>query len=168
EATDPESRCNLDSLRALLSKSERSSADLVERLTALAAKTHALVDAMDFGFLLNSRRKLLSIGYDTSTRRLNTNHYNLLASEARSAAFVAIAKGDIPQESWLHLGRAHTLYMGKRILYSWSGTMFEYLLPSLWMKCYPNTMLEQNARACVRSQQKFARSLGAPWGISEA
>jgi cyclic beta-1,2-glucan synthetase len=168
EATDPESRCNLDSLRALLSKSERSSADVVERLTALAAKTHALVDAMDLGFLLNSRRKLLSIGYDTSTRRLNTNHYNLLASEARSAAFVAIAKGDIPQESWLHLGRAHTLYMGKRILYSWSGTMFEYLLPSLWMKCYPNTILEQNARACVRSQQKFARSIGAPWGISEA
>ena len=100
--------------------------------------------------------------------RLEASCYELLASEARAAAFVAIAKGDVPQESWLHLGRAHVLVKGERVLLSWSGTMFEYLMPALWMRNYPNTILEQSLRAAVRCQQAAGKKEQRPWGISEA
>ena len=98
------------------------------------ASRTALVREMDFAFLYHSRKKVLSVGFDLSSGRLEPSCYDLLASEARIAVFVAIAKGDIPQEAWFHLGRAHTLADGKRVLLSWTGTMFEYLMPALWMK----------------------------------
>jgi len=88
-----------------------------------------------------------------------------LASEARIAAFVAIAKGDVPQESWLHLGRSITSCHGRRALLSWSGTMFEYLMPILWMKSYPNTLLDQSSTTAVHCQQREYTRI--PWGVSE-
>jgi hypothetical protein len=84
------------------------------------------------------------------------------------AAFVALAKGDLPTEAWLHLGRTHTLHKRQPILLSWSGTMFEYLMPALWMRSYPDTVLEQSIRVVVGSQQEYARIYKVPWGISEA
>src|SRR3989449_9431623 len=87
---------------------------------------------------------------------------------SRAAAFAAIAKGDVPQESWFHLGRAHVLWKGEQVLLSWSGTMFEYLMPALWMKSYPNTILDQTLHAAVRCQQEMTKSKRIPWGISEA
>src|SRR2546422_9974624 len=97
---------------------------------------------------------------------------------SRAAAFAAIAKGDVPQESWFHLGRTHVLWKGEQVLLSWSGTMFEYLMPALWMKSYPNTILDQTLHAAVRcqqeraqqkmGQQKIGKSRRIPWGISEA
>ena len=101
---------------------------LSSRLEALAADADGLAREMDFRFLYDFERKVLSIGYDARAQRLEDSCYEVLASEARSAAFVAIAKEDIPQESWLHLGRAHTACDGERVLLSWSGTMFEYLM----------------------------------------
>jgi hypothetical protein len=91
-----------------------------------------------------------------------------LASEARSAVFVAIAKGEIPQESWLAMGRRFTSYGNEHVLLSWTGTMFEYLMPLLWMKSYPNTILDETTQAVVRSQKKYAETKSIPWGISEA
>src|ERR1035441_8035554 len=96
-------------------------------------------------FLYQPRRKTLSVGYDVETGKLEAASYNLLASEARMASFVAIAKGDIPQESWFRLGRGHTLFRGEPVLLSWTGTMFEYLMPALWMRHHPDTILDRRS-----------------------
>jgi cyclic beta-1,2-glucan synthetase len=156
------------SLRALLPTCEYNAIHLREQLHGLAEAAGALVEEMDFRFLCNARRKLLSIGYNASDRRVEKSCYDLLASEARLATFIAIAKGDISQESWFQLGRDHTLSMGERALLSWTGTMFEYLMPPLWMKVYPNTIHAQSLHAVVRGQQQYGRNYGVPWGISES
>ena len=123
---------------------------------------------MDFELLLDNRRKLVSVGFDVETHHLHPACYDLLGTESRTAVFVAIAKEDIPQESWFLLGRAHTLDGGRPVLLSWTGTLFEYLMPSLWMRTYPNTLLERSRTAAVRSQQTYAARKGVPWGISES
>jgi cyclic beta-1,2-glucan synthetase len=141
--------------------------EMAAELSEIASISDGLVREMDFGFLYNSRKKLLSVGYDVSAGRPESGHYDLLASEARTAVFVAIAKGDIPQEAWFHLGRAHTLAHGDRVLLSWTGTMFEYLMPALWMHHYPGTIMEQSMQAAVRVQRQHCSHKGVPWGISE-
>jgi hypothetical protein len=110
----------------------------------------------------------MSVGYDIREEKLEKSSYDLLASEARIASFVAIAKGDIPQEAWFHLGRGHTLFRGEAVLISWTGTMFEYLMPMLWMRHYADTITEQSTKAVVRAQREYARRKGVPWGISES
>lgn len=142
----------------------RLSADLRN----IAAEAGKLADAMDFQFLLDKRRKLLSVGFDLETHCVHSACYDLLATESRTAVFCAIAKEDIPQESWFLLGRAHTLDRGRPVLLSWTGTLFEYLMPALWMRSYSNTLLERSRSAAVRSQQKYAAAKGVPWGISES
>jgi len=142
--------------------------ELRARLGRLAEEAKRLVEQMDFRLLYRPRSKVLSVGYEVGRDHLEESCYELLASEARTAAFVAIAKGDIPQESWLHLGRAHTRCGRRRVLLSWTGTMFEYLLPVLWTKNYPATILEQSARVAVACQQKLGRRLNIPWGVSES
>jgi hypothetical protein len=99
---------------------------------------------------------------------MEPSSYDLLASESRMASFVAIAKGDIPQVAWFHLGRKQTLRRGQRVLLSWTGTMFEYLMPMIWMQHYRDTVLERSVRAAVYIQQKEGRAKGTPWGISES
>jgi hypothetical protein len=118
--------------------------------------------------LYQRRKKLLSIGCDVDTGLVESSSYDLLASEARIGAFAAIAKGDVPQESWFHLGRRHTVVGGRRVLLSWTGTMFEYLMPTLWMKHYRGTILDESLQAVIRVQQKVARHKQIPWGISES
>jgi hypothetical protein len=141
---------------------------LIADLQVIATKAGTLADRMDFEFLLNKRRKLVSVGFDLETHRVHSACYDLLATESRTAVFCAIAKEDIPQESWFLLGRAHTLDRGRPVLLSWTGTLFEYLMPSLWMRSHPNTLLERSRVAAVRSQQSYAASKGVPWGISES
>ena len=123
---------------------------------------------MDFSFLWNPRRKLLSIGFESEKDELHSASYDLLASEARIAAFVAIAKDEIPQETWFLLARTHTIDRGRPVLLSWTGTMFEYLMPGLWMHTYPGTLLDRSRYAAVRSQQEFTVNKRIPWGISES
>ena len=137
-------------------------------LRAIADQCHRLVRDMDFRFLYQPRKKSLSIGYDVTTGKLEAASYNLLASEARMASFVAIAKGDIPQESWFRLGRTHTLFRGEPVLLSWSGTMFEYLMPALWMRHHADTIMDRSMRTAVQSQREYGRKRGIPWGISES
>ncbi len=155
-------------LLALLPEARANALRLIENLNAIALQAGALADGMDFTFLLNQERNLLSVGYDVETERLHPACYDLLATESRTAIFTAIAKEDIPQESWFRLGRGHTMYHGRPVLLSWSGTMFEYLMPSLWMRSYPNTLMERSRLAAVRSQQAYTASKNIPWGISES
>jgi cyclic beta-1,2-glucan synthetase len=143
-------------------------AEMAADLSEIAATCDKLASEMDFRFLYHPRKKCLSVGYNVASQTTEPSCYDLLASEARIAVFVAIAKGDIPLEAWFHLGRGHTLFRGERILFSWTGTMFEYLMPALWMRMYPDTIMEQSIRAVVRVQREYANRKGVPWGISES
>jgi cyclic beta-1,2-glucan synthetase len=154
-------------LEALLTEARANAVRLIQDLQTIAAKAGRLANEMDFRFLLN-RRKLLSVGFDVKSQQVHLACYDLLATESRTAVFTAIAKDDIRQESWFLLGRAHTLDHGRPVLLSWTGTMFEYLMPLVWMRTYPNTLLERSASAAVRSQQAYVASRHIPWGISES
>jgi cyclic beta-1,2-glucan synthetase len=155
-------------LLALLPDARAHVLRLIEDLKKIASQAGSLVDEMDFEFLVNRGRGLLSIGFDVDKQQLQVACYDLLASEARIAFFIAIAKDEIPQEAWFQLGRVQTIDQGRAGLLSWTGTMFEYLMPTLWMRVYPNTLLERAAEAAVRSQQAYAEDKGIPWGISES
>ncbi|MGN6518566.1 MAG: GH36-type glycosyl hydrolase domain-containing protein [Dokdonella sp.] len=139
----------------------------IERLHALAARC-AEFARPDFAFLYDATRSLFSIGYNVSERRMDAGYYDLLASEARLAVFVAIAQGAVPQDAWFALGRLLTSASGRRVLLSWSGSMFEYLMPQLVMPGYRGTLLEESNHAAVRQQIAYARTRGVPWGISES
>jgi len=145
-----------------------SPADLDRRLLAIEEQVRGMALAMEFGFLHNSERKLLSIGYLADEGKLDVNCYDLLASEARLACFVAIAKGDIPAREWFRLGRAVTPAAGGAVLVSWSGSMFEYLMPSLVMRAPAGSLLESTSRLVVRRQAAFGVEQGVPWGVSES
>ena len=137
------------------------------RLLVLENAFRALAMAMEFGFLFDPVRQLLSIGFLISESALDPNCYDLLASEARLASFFAIAKGDIPARHWFRLGRAGTPVTHGTALISWSGSMFEYLMPPLVMRAPARSLLEQTDRLVVRRQIEYGEELGLPWGISE-
>ena len=143
-----------------------------DSLRTLARRVSELADAMRFDFLYDRRRRIFSIGYRLADAdgpgRLDAAFYDLLASEARLASFIAIAKGDVPQHHWFHLGRLVTNVDGRATLMSWGGTMFEYVMPLLLMRTFPGTLLDQSCRASVRRQIEYGRQRGVPWGISES
>ena len=139
-------------LQAMLPDARSRALDLIEDLKQIADTAGKFADEMDFRFLLDPRRKLLSLGFEVETGKHPSACYDLLASEARIAVFAAIAKEDIPQDVWFLLGRSHTREHGFPILLSWTGTMFEYLMPVLWMRTYPNTLLDNSRIAAVRLQ----------------
>jgi cyclic beta-1,2-glucan synthetase len=142
------------------------------RLEELAARAAAFADGMDFRFLYDPQRRILSIGYRLADAdgpgRLDASYYDLLASEARLASFLAIAKGDLPEAHWFHLGRPVTSVGGRPTLLSWSATLFEYLTPLLMMRSLPQTLLDQSCHMAVRRQIEYGRQRGVPWGISES
>ncbi len=146
--------------------------DTTAQLESLAYRASRIFDAMDFRFLYDKRRRLFSIGYrlaDIDTvPRLDPSYYDLLASEARLASFLAIAKGDVPELHWFHLGRLITSVRGAPVLLSWSATQFEYLMPMLLMRNYPDTLLDVSNRMAVQRQIDYAATRGTPWGISES
>lgn len=123
---------------------------------------------MDFGFLFDSHRQLFHIGYNVTAEKLDPNYYDLLESEARIASMVTIAANQVPQTHWLHLGRPLTQVEGALCLLSWGGTMFEYLMPSLLMRTYPGTLLQQSCLAAVDAQIAYGHQKKVPWGISES
>lgn len=150
------------------SKDALAAANTTARLLNLAAVARQMSDAMDFRFLYNSSLKLFSIGYTVATEALDPNCYDLLASEARLASFVAIAKGDAPTRHWFRLGRTVTAVDNGAALISWSGSMFEYLMPSLVMRAPEGSLLATTNRLIVNRQIAHGRRLGLPWGISES
>jgi cyclic beta-1,2-glucan synthetase len=155
-------------LRDGLDSSRKAASDLLSNYEKLATQAEAYFQAMDFGFLYDGQRRLLRIGHNATTGRSDANYYDLLASEARITSLVAIAKGDVPQSHWVHLGRPFTRIDGERVLLSWGGSMFEYLMPTLLMRGYEGTFIEQSARAAVHRQIAYGREKGVPWGISES
>jgi cyclic beta-1,2-glucan synthetase len=146
--------------------------DAAGRFRALAERALTFVDEMNFRFLYDRQRQIFAIGYRLADAegpgRLDPSFYDLLASEARLASFIAIAKGDVPDSHWFHLGRLLTSVDGASTLLSWSATLFEYLMPQLVMRNYPETLLAQSCRSAVRRQIEYWRQGGVPWGISES
>ncbi|HLX64175.1 MAG TPA: glucoamylase family protein [Planctomycetota bacterium] len=123
---------------------------------------------MKFGFLFDPVRLLLAIGYNASDHRLDGSYYDLLASEARVASYVCIALGQLPAKHWFMLGRKLTTVDGSAALLSWSGSMFEYLMPSLILPCYDGSLLDSTNKAVVKWQIDYARGNRMPWGVSES
>jgi hypothetical protein len=151
-----------------LRQSTETARKLHDQLSRVANAAQSLADGMDFSIFFDEKREMLAIGYDAGEGSISKWHYDLLPSEARSAAFGGIAQGTIPHKTWFRLGRFHGPHEGAPLLYSWAGTMFEYLMPCLWTKSHRNSLLERSARAAIRIQRRFAEQKGdIPWGISE-
>jgi cellobiose phosphorylase len=168
-ATDlaPDERARQQQLAELV---EQGSAKAQARLGAIAelAEQAGAFARMEYGFLYNPTTSLLAIGYNVTERRLDASCYDLLASEVRLASFVAIAQGQLPQEHWFALGRQLCIVGGKPVLLSWSGSMFEYLMPLLVMPNYPSTLLDQTYNSVIDAQIDYGKQRSVPWGISES
>ena len=154
-----------------LTRWRRHARDLAkERLLAIAglSRQAGTLAAMDFSFLYDPARDLFTIGFNVSERRTDASFYDLLASEARLGSYVAIALGQIPQDHWFSMGRLLVASQSEPILISWSGSMFEYLMPLLVMPSYENTLLDRTCKAVVEQQIRYGKLRGVPWGISES
>ena len=161
----------LDELTALtkaLEEAAESARTISNRLATIAQSCQRIVSETDFEFLLDGERKVFAIGYNVSEGHQDNSYYDLLASEARLASFVAIAKGDVPQEHWFRMGRQLTSVDGGRALISWTATMFEYLMPLIVMRNYRETLLSETYEAIVSRQIEYGYERGVPWGISES
>ena len=172
-AHNPETPDLQEWLGALCDQCERNTRPsdpegLRARLSALGAQARAMALAMDFAFLFDPDRKLLSIGWSRNDNALDEGCYDLLASEARLASLFAIAKGDVPVQHWFRLGRAAIPLRGGSMLVSWSGSMFEYLMPALVMEEPAGSLLDQTNRQVVAGQCVYGRRRGIPWGVSES
>ncbi|MEO7485238.1 MAG: glucoamylase family protein, partial [Ferruginibacter sp.] len=157
----------LTSYRFAITSTARKAKELLLIIAQLIQRLNVLTD-IEYDFLYDKTQHLLSIGYNAEEHRIDNSFYDLLASEARLASFVGIAQGKIPQQNWFALGRQLTIMGTTPILLSWSGSMFEYLMPLLIMPAYDNTLLDQTHKAVVQKQIEYARKRGIPWGISES
>jgi cellobiose phosphorylase len=153
-------------LKRLVRTASRRAGTRIDAIKALALQCDAF-SRMEYGFLYDETRHLLTIGFNVDENRRDASYYDLLASEARFSTFVAIAQGQLPQESWFALGRLLTTLGGEPILLSWSGSMFEYLMPLLVMPTYEHTLLERTYNAAVAKQIEYGKTRAVPWGISE-
>lgn len=152
---------------AVIAELRQSAVERLQIIDGLIERCRRL-SIQDFRFLYDNNRDLLMIGYDVGERRRDPSCYDLLASEARLASFLLIAQGQVPQKHWFALGRLLTSHGGDISLISWSGSMFEYLMPRLIMPGYDNTLLEQSCKAAVSRQIEYGRQRAVPWGISES
>ena len=161
-----ESDSHTELSRCLLEAGDHASQRLLA-LEALAKQSDELA-AMDFTFLFDPARKLFSIGFNVAESRYDQSFYDLLASEARLCSYVAIALGQVPQDHWFSMSRLLIASRDEPILVSWSGSMFEYLMPLLVMPNFENTLLDHSCKAAVRQQIEYGNTHGVPWGISES
>ena len=134
----------------------------------LAQQAETFLREMDFSFLYDNQRHLFHIGFNLDAGRLDQNYYDLLASEARITSLLAIAKYDVPSKHWIHLSRPVTALDGGFALLSWSGTIFEYLMPPLFLRRYDGTLLAHSEQVAIEQQIAYGRQRGVPWGISES
>ena len=166
----PLSDCSTDESPTLRDLANLGSDAAAERITAIErlVSQSGELSRMEYDFLFDRSSHLLAIGYNVDGRRRDTSYYDLLASEARLCSFVGIAQGQLPQESWFALGRLLTNAGGEPVLVSWSGSMFEYLMPLLVMPTYERTLLDETCKAAVARQIEYGRERGVAWGISES
>ena len=167
-ADDPPEKIEwADKLRRSITEASNRANERIASIERLALQSGELAH-IEYGFLYDKERHLQAVGYNVDERRRDSSYYDLLASEARFCSFVAIAQGQLPQESWFALGRLFTTTGGDPVLLSWSGSMFEYLMPLLVMPTYENTLLDQTYKSAVKRQIEYGRQRGIPWGISES
>ncbi|HHU51356.1 MAG TPA: glycosyl transferase family 36 [Firmicutes bacterium] len=157
-----------EDIRSLLALSKQRCTTLLEKGETLLNRIEELITAHDFKVLYDRSHRLFSIGYNVADGRLDPTFYNLLASEARQASFAAIALGQVPVKHWFALSRTSTLIRRRPVLLSWTGTIFEYLMPLLVMTTHPNTLWEKTYRAVVKSHITYGKRTKLPWGISES
>lgn len=154
-------------IQRLLKQTSQRAQSRIATIKELAQKANEFAQ-IEYDFLFDETRHLLAIGYNVSEQRRDASFYDLLASEARLCSFVGIAQGHIPQENWFSLGRLLTIVGGCQVLVSWSGSMFEYLMPLLVMPTYENTLLDQTYKIAIKTQIEYGRKRGIPWGVSES
>ena len=142
--------------------------DYLIKIDKIISDIDSISNEMNFDFLYNKNRGLFSIGYNVEENSLGNSYYDLLASECRIASFVAISKNDVPKSHWFNLSRAMTNAFHTHSLVSWSGTMFEYFMPSLIMRNFPNTLMDKTYKGVIKAQVAFAKQKKIPWGISES
>jgi cellobiose phosphorylase len=165
-ASSPEEKDWFDKLQQLLATAGQNARSRILTLDGLVRQCDEFAQ-MDYSFLYDETRHLLTIGYNVSERKKDSGYYDLLASEARFASFIAIAQGQIPQENWFALGRLLTVAGGKPVLLSWSGSMFEYLMPLLVMPSFELSLLHQTCKTAVARQIEYGKKRSVPWGVSE-
>jgi cellobiose phosphorylase len=158
---------NVPTLRKLARLGNQRASERIMAIERLALQSSEFA-RMEYDFLFDETCHLLTIGYNVGERRRDSSYYDLLASEARLCSFVAIAQGQLPQENWFALGRLLTTAGGEPVLLSWSGSMFEYLMPLLVMPTYEHTLLDQTYKSAVKRQIEYGRQRSVPWGISES
>jgi len=170
EVNDPFRKGEADYFTAWLNSLNEASKQAIHRkqmLKSLKRQSEGFA-RMDFTFLFDTSKKLFTIGYNVSVQQADASCYDLLASEARLCSYVAIAQGVVPMEHWFSLNRLLVVTQGKPALLSWSGSMFEYLMPLLVMPNFDNTLLDQTCKTAVQEQIKYGKTLGVPWGLSES
>ncbi len=158
----------IEHLQAAVAESFISANNIISRVTTITRSLEELMYGTDFKSLYDEQRELFCIGFDAETGKASNSYYDLLASEARLTSILAIAKGDIPQKHWFRLGRPLTLVGDRRMLISWGGTMFEYLMPQLFLKNFDLTLLYETYESVLVAQKSFAESMHTPWGVSES
>ncbi|HEU0005027.1 MAG TPA: glucoamylase family protein, partial [Terriglobia bacterium] len=164
-----------ESLRPLMKKTKgellkarEQARVLLESIRLLRSRLSRLAEAMNLHYLYDSNRRLFTIGYNVSTGSYDSSYYDLLASEARLTSMVAIARGEVPVKHWLALGRPYASSSGQKMLLSWSGSMFEYMMPGLFNRSYENSLLDHACQEAVSRQIEYGQQRGVPWGISES
>ncbi|MBC2399085.1 GH36-type glycosyl hydrolase domain-containing protein [Clostridium tetanomorphum] len=168
ERLDIYSYKNLNKIYVAIINGKKEINNLYKEINKLKLIIDKIASEMNFSILFNESKQLFSIGYDVEKGKIDNCYYDLLASEARQASFISIAKGDVNQTHWFKLGRALTSVNKNKGLVSWSGTMFEYLMPLLIMKSYPDTLLDNTYNFVVDSQKFYGNLREVPWGISES
>ncbi len=158
----------LETLKGLLAASVEHSQSLISRIKGLCERLSIISEEIKFLPLYVEKKQLFSIGYNIEENRLTNSFYDLFASEARQTSYIAIARGEVEPRHWGKLGRALTVLDGYKGLVSWTGTMFEYLMPLLLMKSFKNTLLDETYSFVIRSQKKYGKLRGMPWGASES
>jgi len=158
----------LDDLERSASEAQQMAAERLAEAEETVNRLHKLADGMNMQFMYDPAERLFFTGFNVSDRRMDNGHYNLLASEARLGSFVSIARGEVPVEHWLALGRPFGVAFGEEVLLSWGGTMFEFLMPLLLQRSYENSMLDHACKAAVSVQVAYGRRRNIPWGISES
>ena len=165
--SNPATRQRLSGLREACAEGSNRATKRIEAIENLLHECGDFTE-IDYGFLYDKQRNLLTIGYNLEQRGRDASFYDLLASEARLCSFLGIAQGVLPQDHWFALGRLLTTTDGMPVLLSWSGSMFEYLMPMLVMPTYENTLLDQTCRTAVERQIEYGRQRAVPWGMSES
>ena len=158
----------MNNLQEAYHKAKWYAAETIQASQNIVDEANKISESTKMEFLYNSERKLFSIGFHVDDCKLDNSFYDLLASEARVASLVSIAKGDVPLEHWWSLGRPYRIINGKKILVSWGGTMFEYMMPLLYTKYYPDSLLGNACKNAVTLQIQYGKKRGIPWGISES